>query len=97
MLQKCVNAQEVRLSVWRAVRNLPNEAINLTDWPFRIAEQGIVVYEDEAHLYCDGRSPARLLGDVGQRRIVFLPFVPQPDDLVVPKPPQVTTALVRVT
>lgn len=70
---------EHRKNVWRAVRQSAH-AINVTDQAVCIDRQGLIVYEDRRGLYDDGRNPAEEIRMVGQRRIIFIPYVPQPDE-----------------
>ncbi len=65
--------------VWRAVRQSPH-AINVTDQVARDERKGLICYEDQRQYYDDGRTAAELLKEVDGRKILFVPFVPQPDE-----------------
>ena len=66
---------EYRKDVWRAARS-STTAINLTDRDVKVPQPGLIVYEAERDLYCDGRAPAVFIEEVDTRgAVVFLPLI----------------------
>lgn len=72
----------VRKGLWAAVKNhydRAKAALNMTPVAVSLESCGLVVYEDQREIYCDGRSkPEVIASEIETKRsIIFLPFVEQ--------------------